>query len=238
MKVSVLLLSLFSLLPCFAFSQAPDTARLDVGLVPWTRGISAGFSIWPTSKERVRLGYHWEAKPNQQWVHELAYINALHAIVLFGVDPERPGFLEGVQLRNELRFYHRRSGPSFWYHGLGLAYMYSEHSVEKGMDCDEWGECAYFRRFDPLIAHTNTLTFNWGLMLNTDGALNFDVFTSFGLRGTYFPQLASKHHFGRGPLDLLVDREHFILHPYARLGVNLMFSISKRKETAANLQNR
>lgn len=197
--------------------------------VPWTRAISIGATIWPTSKEKLRLGYHWQPAPNKEWVHELAFIEATRIRWGESFDTDRIGDLRGWQLKNELRFYHNKKeeGPAYWYHGLGLAYMYTSHSLTKGMECEDWSGCAYFRRFGDVKAHTNTLTGNFGLMLRTGGIVNFNFYSNLGLRGSYFPKASSPDYFGRGPL--LINREHFLLLPYVKLGVNMTFIVSKRK---------
>lgn len=241
MKAFLLLtLILFILLTCPAFAQVPSQTPASEGLVPWTRGITAGFSVWPTSKERLRLAYYWEAKPNLQWVHELAFIGARNDVLSpgFGFDLQEHGPLQGAQLRNDLRFYHKTVKPSYWYHGAGLAYMFSQQNLEKGMDCDGRGACAYFRRFDCLEAHTATLTGNFGVVLTSGFFSGTNFFSSVGLRGTYFPQTSSNGYFGRKPLPLITESEHFILQPFVRLGLNFVFLVSKRKEAAEDLQKR
>ncbi|WP_224997356.1 hypothetical protein [Cesiribacter sp. SM1] len=241
MKHMFLLAVAFVLLPFAVLSQTADSVTATEGLTPFTRGITFGFELWPITKERVRLGYHWEWKPNMQWNHELAYFNAAHGLFAFGQDEwweDNYGNLHGVQLKNELRIYHRRTEPAFWYHGASIAYLYSEHNLVKGFECEDngWsGGCAYFRNFRPLQSHTATLAGNFGLVLTTHGILHFNFFSSLGLRGTYFPLYRSEGYFGKN--RVIAKSEHFALEPYLHLGVNFFFTLSKRKDPATGLQN-
>ncbi|AHM63543.1 hypothetical protein D770_26500 [Flammeovirgaceae bacterium 311] len=221
-------------------NQTADPEADAETLTPFIKSLSIGVEVWPITKERLRLGYHWEWKPNRQWMHELAYFNASSNIFNIREDwwEDRVGNLQGVQLKNELRFYHRNQGPAYWYHGASFAYLYSEHTLTKGMECEDtgWGGgCAYFRSFNPLVAHSGTIAGNFGLVLTTNGILHFNFFSSLGLRGTYFPVYKSDAYFGRGMT--MASGEHYVLEPYLHLGVNLFFALQKRKEQATGLQN-
>lgn len=227
------------LLPLTAICQAKGADEVQPeALTPFTRALTVKASLLPVTKERIRLAYHWEWKPNQQWVHELSYIWATDDFFEFGQDwwGDTYGDLEGVQLRNELRFYHKNRGPAYWYHGASAAYMYSTHSYMKGEECDEWeSNCAYFRRYNPLVTHTGTVAGTFGLVLTTSGILHFNFFTGLGLRGSYFPVVRSEGYFGKN--RVMAESEHFVLEPYMQLGVNLFFTLSKRKQSSTGLQN-
>ncbi len=234
-KLFSLLLAGLLLPSVAAFGQEALPDKETYRPVPWTKAISAGLSIWPTTKERFRLAYHWQPKQNTEWVHELAYIEAIHEIFDWneGSNTDRYGVLRGAQLKNELRFYHKKTtdGPAYWYHGLGLAYMYTTHDLQRGMECDEWNEwngCAYFQRFDDLVAHTGTLTGTFGVVLRAGGVVNFNFYGSLGLRGSYFPEATSMEYFGSGPL--IVNSKHVLLLPHAKVAANIMFVLSKRKQ--------
>ena len=239
MRSSLLLVLLaFLLFPLAAVCQQEDSTQSSRGLVPWTNGFSAGASIWPISKERLRAGFHWEARPNRHFIHELALIQAADlSMQVEDLQREVYGDLSGWQFSNELRFYHnkRSSGPAYWYHGVSLAYMYSRHSLSKGMECDEWGSCAYFRYYEKAVAHTSTLSGNFGVVLSTAGFMKFNFYTGLGFRGTYFPVVRSDGYFGKS--SQIIDGEQFVLQPYIKLGANAMISFGRRKERLKDLQN-
>lgn len=230
-NIFVLLAALFAG-PFSAFAQE-DLSTSEAPMYqpnPWTKALTLGAAIWPTSKERIRLGYHWQPSPWREWVHEAAYIEAIRIGWADNFRDDQYGALRGAQLKNELRIYHKKQtdGPAYWYHGIGLAYMYTTHNLSKGIDCEEDGwSCAYIRRFEDMVTHTNTLTGSFGLMLRTNRFVNFNFYTNLGLRGSYFPKTSSEGYFGRGPL--LINNDHFLLLPYVRVGASLMFILSRRK---------
>lgn len=220
---------LLLLLPIAAFAQHDYSYRYRYqpsDTIPWTHGLTAGFSIWPITKERLRLGYSWEHRHKQFWHIDLAYINAIES--LWFLD-DRYGVLEGAQLRAEYRFYQPTGRNTFFYFGPSLAYMYTRHQYKRveGMECDQWGNCAFFRQMDePVPAHTNTLALHLGWIVRATPIFHFDFFGGIGMRGTYFPDRKTDAYFGR--LNVFRESEHFVMEPRIRLGVNVHFALRQR----------
>jgi hypothetical protein len=200
--------------------QASDT-------IPWTQSLTVGFSIWPLTKERLRLGYSWEHRHKQHWYWELAYINAIDA--LFFPD-QRYGTLEGGQLKAEYRFYTPSGRSSYFYYAPVMAYMYTQHPYKStvGQECDVFGNCAYFRQIDEAVpAHTGTMAISMGWIVPATPTFHFNFFGGLGLQSTYFPNRKTDAYFGKSSTNGLMDSEHFIMEPRIRLGVNLHFALRR-----------
>ena len=229
---STLFLAVALLLPLVGYSQLEQPDPLapkapEKILVPWTSGITAGFSIWPFAKERLRLGYTWETTPNKHWVHELAYVNAISSI--WDVDQE--DVLQGALLRTEYRIYDPGRKGIYFYHSFALSYMYTQYQYSQvvGMECNEWGECAYFKNVDePLPTHTTTLTANAGWLFRLSQTFHVSLYGGLGIQGSYFPKWKTDLYFGRGPV--FMENEQFVLQPRFRLGANMLFSLKQRKQ--------
>lgn len=224
-----LILLLLSLLSVQAFCQLPAAAADTNHYVSWTHGIALGISILPIGKERLRLAYHWEARPNLHLVHGISLVYMPEFASRNPEDAvESYGDLSGFALTQELRKYRtpKEGSRTNWYHGISLSYMYTDHELTKGFECDEWGSCAYFRRFPEAVAHTTTLMGAFGMVLSSKSYLQLDFFTGLGLRGTYFPEIRSRGYFGAS--SQLAESESFVLQPHIRLGVNMFFRLNRR----------
>lgn len=223
------------LLPSLLFGQEETGDSLQNELVPWVSGISAGFSIWPASKERIRAGYSWEEQPNRHWLHEVAYINADQP----QLNPDyRYGFLEGAQLRTEYRFYRPYQKRTALYYGVGLAYMYAKHrySYSEGLNCDTNGACDTFREYRYAVpTHTTTLMATVGILVAAKNWFLVDFFAGLGLRHTYFPLLRTEGYFGRA--RVLTGTDNMVLEPHVRLGLSMFFVLKHRKELDKDLHN-
>jgi hypothetical protein len=221
---------LLLLLPLAGLAQQPDYSynyhKPQTDSIPWTHGLTVGFSIWPLTKERLRMGYSWEHRHRQYWHLELAYINAVAS--LWDSDT-RHGTLEGGQLRAEYRFYETTGRNTFFYYGPSLAYMFSRHQYKssEGLECNEWGDCAYFREVnEPVPAHSTTASFNLGWIVQATPTFHFNFFGGLGLQHTYFPNRKTNAFFGKH--QNFTDSESTILAPRIRLGVNLHFALRQR----------
>lgn len=229
-------LTILFVLPLALHCQTNDAVLKNVeNQVPWVSGISAGFSLWPSSKERLRLGYSWELQPNRHLLHELTYVSAEQSVLF---PSAQYGNLEGIQLRNEVRFYRPYEKRLVLYYSLGLAYMYAKHrySFVEGVNCNAMGECDYFQRYRYLVpTHTTTLQGNVGILLAANRWFHIDFFTGLGLRSTYFPLIRTDGYFGK--YKVLASSESTVLEPHLRLGLNLLFVLQTRKDSVQGLQN-
>jgi hypothetical protein len=220
---------LLLLLPLSGLAQRGYSNRLQASdTLPWTHSLTAGFSVWPLTKERLRLGYSWEHRHQQYWLLELAYVNAVEAILF---PDERYGTLEGGQLKAEYRFYEPSGRTAYFYYAPQLAYMYTRHAFKSnmGQECDVFGNCAYFRRIDEAVpAHTGTLAFSLGWIVPATPTFHFNFFGGFGLQATYFSDRKTDVYFGKVNHFSMIDGEQFVLEPRFRLGANLHFALRRR----------
>lgn len=224
------MVAVLCVLPLVAAGQQSDSTSL-----PWTLGLTAGANIWPTSKEKLRMGISWEAARNTYLLHELAYVNAVKN---FLETDERFGILEGGQLRNELRFFPATDRWSRFYYGPSLAYMFTRHRYTSvtGMECEPTGDCAYWRRNERAVAaHSATLGVVGGLLVPTGKVFHFNFHLGAGLRGTYFPTGRTEAYFGQQ--HSFSKSENFVLEPNLRLGVILLFALKQRNKEGGLQKN-
>ncbi|EMR04589.1 hypothetical protein [Cesiribacter andamanensis] len=231
MKLLYSLAALLLLLPLAGRTQQATVSPEPLpAAIPWTKSITAGFSIWPVAKERLRLGYSWEHMPNKHWVLEGAYVNAIERDFLF---QNNSTVLEGGQLRGEHRWYDPGSRNSFFYYGAMLAYMYSQYPdrVVEGFECNEQGDCAYFKQSQvPVRHHTGNVGFTLGWVVRATPVFMFNFHGGIGLQGTRFSGQKNDDFFGRGAV--FAESKQFVLEPRLRLGMNLQFALRQRNQAA------